>query len=201
MELEQAPKVIGVTDEKEAAYHEAGHVAIILFLKSKFKYVTIIPNEEIESLGSVHGTFIGGGSMGCRMKDGSMGKTMKKWYNRYVMINLGGGLAQAKRNGIESLDNFWEKYALNWSRDLEDIEKMAISLDPNISIDDIKFPIGDVLEILDLPNVWFFVDKLVDLLLKEKTLSYSQCKWWYDRIVHSKYKKRTSMVNVELSRV
>ena len=80
------------------AHHEAGHVVAAMHYELKFTYVTIIPDEQQESLGHVH--FRGlGDSVFKRFENSRPTDRMQMDIERHVITMLTAGAAEARFRG------------------------------------------------------------------------------------------------------
>lgn len=81
----------------KTAYHEAGHAVAALVKTVPYKYVTILPDEESQSLGHIlqDGKFVDYAAL----EAGELTPTKLNRIERYLMVLLAGGLAEKGYSG------------------------------------------------------------------------------------------------------
>lgn len=162
-----------------AAFHESGHAVMICYLKRRFRYVTIIPNDDEGYLGAcVH----------CRKKHNPRGT---KHIEDQVLISLAGPIAEKVFSGRENSKGSradWDD-AKNMAR-LSPMHNnygstfMEVSCERKVLVAYLEFLDAKAELILAQAHVWDAVKKLAEELLTKRKISYLRVK----RIVNQKLK-------------
>ncbi|MDE3145723.1 MAG: hypothetical protein KGL19_16355 [Bacteroidota bacterium] len=180
------------------AYHEAGHAAANLYFRIKFKNVSIIP--ENISAGRVNPV-----KASQRLKNnielGSLSPRDERYLKNECITTMAGPVAQAKFEKRKKVLNRGSKsdeyHFFEYTENLKIPQNGSLHY-MNYIIEEAKDLFIDKNELF--PNLWKFVIFLSKELIRDKELSYLQCKRHYQQIIGDNYYDSFNSLNYNINK-
>jgi hypothetical protein len=152
---------------KLVAIHQAGHAAVHLYFNHPFKNISVV--HEDGSLGRVNATPTK--RLEQIMLFGSPTPSDERYLEQEMIILMAGGVAEIKYLKRKTLPRECKKDLDNLIHYCES----ALSIHGKALFHYSQYIIEVAKSVLDINEVWAYVEKLSELLLNQKTLKYADC--------------------------